>query len=149
MESKKIKLVLKGADKDWTKDGVTKVLRKRTIVFEDDTNGELTLFPEQTEPEAGQTIEFEMQDNGFGNEIKLKKTGGGGFGGGFGKRTPHDLAMLNSNAIMKSLIEAKALSLNEWKAQYIDCYRFFIKFEDNMKEDTKPQETPNDLPFDV
>ena len=133
METRKIKMILKGADKDWQ----GKVLRKRTIVFEDDTNGELTLFPDNPEPEVGQDLEFEMVDNGYGNEIKMKKTGGGG-GGGFSKRTPHDLATLNSNAIIKSMIESQQVKLADWKQHYVETYKFFASFEENMKNDDMP-----------
>ena len=132
MEKKKIKVVVVGADKEWN----GKVLRKRTIVFEDDTNGELTLFPEAAEPEVGQELEFDIVDNGYGAEIKLKKTGGGG--GGFSKRTPEDLAMLNSNAVIKSLIESQQVKLSDWKQHYVECYKFFIDFAVNIKEDKMP-----------
>ena len=133
METKKIKVVLKGQDKEWN----GKVLRKRTIQFEDETTGELTLFPDNAEPEVGQELEFEMIDNGYGAEIKLKKTGGGGgFGGN--RRTPHDLAMLNTNAIIKSMIESKQVLLADYKQHYVEAYKFFLGFEDAIKEDKMP-----------
>ena len=132
MEKKVIKVIVKGADKDWQ----GKVLRKRTIVFEDDSNGELTLFPDNAEPEVGQELEYEIIDNGYGAEIKLKKTGGSG--GGFNKRTPEDLAMLNSNAIIKSLIESKQVTEKDWKQTYVECYKFFISFAENIKNDDMP-----------
>jgi hypothetical protein len=139
MEKKKVKLVLKLADKDWN----GKVLRKRTIVFEDDTNGELTLFPDNPEVEAGQVLEYTTEDRGYGLEIKLPKTSGGG-GGGFAKKTPAQEANLNAIAITKSALEG-GLKLDTWKATYIEAYNFFLGFAANP-ENAKPG-VIDDLPW--
>jgi len=156
MQKNKIKVVINGADANWN----GKVLRKRTLVFEDDTTGDLTLFPDNEEVVVGQEIEYDRPKADYPNEIRIARAGGGK-GGGFQKRSPHDTAMLNSNAIMKSMIESSQVTLANWKQNYVEAYKFFISFEDNIKvkpivnlsNPTDPAKsvtpTPDDLPFDI
>jgi hypothetical protein len=143
MESKKVKLVLKLASKDWN----GKELRKRTIVFEDDTNGELTLFPDNEEVEVGQVLEYTTEDRGYGLEIKLPRKSGGGGGGGFGgaKKTPAQEANLNAIAVTKSALEGDKLYPKDWKAFYVEAYNFFLSFA-NDPENSKPG-VVDDLPW--
>jgi hypothetical protein len=141
MESKKVKLVLKLADKDWN----GKVLRKRTIIFEDDTNGELTLFPDNEEVEPGQVLEYTTEDRGYGIEIKLPRKSGGGGGGGFAKKTPAQEANLNAIAVTKSALEGDKLYPKDWKAFYIEAYNFFLQFASDP-ENSKPG-VIDDLPW--
>lgn len=142
MVTKKVKLVLKLADKEWN----GKVLRKRTIVFEDDTNGELTLFPEMDEVTEGQDLEHEIINGNYGLEVKLPRKGGKTGGGGFNKKTPEQEANLNAIAITKSAIEG-GLKLEDWKGFYIEAYDFFKNFAANPDKPIT-EGTKDDLPWD-
>ena len=151
----KIKQIINGQDKPWN----DKILRKRIIIFEDNTQGELTLWPDNEEPKEGQELDFEFNDRGFGQEIKLNKGGRSGGGGGM-KKTPEVEAMINTIACLKSCIESKQLEPKHIEGFVTKYHAFFMDFAKSPAVLTAPElaKTPpiptqadpqmeDDLPF--
>jgi len=141
----KIKTIVPQESKTWN----GKELRKRLLVMEDGTTGELTLFPDNPEVEEGQEIEFEIQDRGYGKEIKISRPGGGGGGGrGGAKKSPEQEANLNAIAIAKSGIESGQVKIEDWKAFYLEAFEFFLKFNLGaaLKEKAEPAPEKKPLP---
>ena len=132
----KIKTIVPGQDKEWN----GKVLRKRIIVFEDESNGELTLFPDNPEPEIGQELDFEFQDRGYGKEIKINRPGGRS-GGGF-KKSPKREAMIDTLSVLKSCLESSQLEPKHIKGFIENYHPFFMEF---MAEDVQTNTVQTDI----
>ena len=138
MEKKVIKTVINGQDKDWN----GKVLRKRTIVFNDESNGELTLFPDNEEVVVGQELEFEFENTQWGVQIKVPKKGGGGFGGGGKRWSKSEVAQQDAVKITCAALHA-GLPVGEYKSFFVECKAFMVEM-DNPKEVVNAQHTqPN------
>jgi hypothetical protein len=119
-----IKAIIPGQDKEWN----GKILRKRQISFENGESGELTLFPEMEEVKPGQELEFEIQDRGYGKEIKISRPGGGGGRPGGARKTPEQEANINAIAVLKSALEGGQVKTEDWKAFYLEAFNFFSNF---------------------
>ena len=144
MQTSKIKTVVHTGNKEWN----GKVLKKYLVVFEDDQNGTLTVFPDGKEPAIGDEMTFEILDNGYGAEIKPQKTGGGG---GFKPKqwTPEQVAQQDAVKITCSAIES-GLKLSDYKQFFIECKDFMVQMTKGNTpepETVKETGTTDDLPF--
>ena len=135
MKTSKVKQIIPQADKDWN----GKVLKKDLIIFENEENGTLTTFPDNTQPVIGDELSYEIIDNGFGAEVKLEKKGGKG--GGFNKAwTPDQVAQQDAVKITCAAMSS-GLDLKTWK-------QFFVECKDFMLHQTSEAKTEEKLPFD-
>ena len=120
----RVKTIAKSGENKW-KD---KVLSKWFVQFEDGTNGTLTTgFDETLPPAIGDELEYELEDKGFGMEIKLPRKGGAGFGGGK-KWTPDQVAQQDAVKLTSAAFSA-GLNLNDWKRFFIECKQFMLHQE--------------------
>lgn len=126
MTKSKITQVFPTGSSEWN----GKQLNKFLVTLENGENGTLTtgFSADDKTPEAGQELEYTLEDKGFGPEIKPVRAGGGSRGGGFAKKTPEQEANLNAIAITKSALEGTKMPLSEWKQTYIEAYTFFLGF---------------------
>ena len=141
-----IKTIVKSGENQW-KD---KTLVKWFVQFEDETNGTLTTgFDETPPPEVGAELEFDVVDNGFGNEIKLPRKGGFG-GGGAKKWSTEQIAQQDSIKLTCAYIESGG-DLKFWKQFFVEAKEFMIQSIDNKPQpvtDTVDKEgVVDDLPF--
>ena len=118
-----VKTIAKSGENQW-KD---KTLEKWFIQFADNTNGTLTTgFTEDPPPAVGDEIEYEIEDKGFGIEIKLPRKGGSGGGfGGAKKWTPEQVAQQDAVKITSAAIEG-GLDLKHWKQFFVECKDFML-----------------------
>jgi len=145
MQTSKIKTVVHTGNKEWN----GKVLKKYLVVFEDDQNGTLTVFPDGKEPNIGDEMTFEIIDNGYGAEIKPQKTGGGG--GGFKAKTwtTPQIAQQDAVKLTCAYIEQRG-DVTEWKQFFVEAKQFMIaQIEQGTPEPEKIKEvaTEDGLPF--
>ena len=83
-------------------------------MFEDETGGTLTTgFDATPPPVIGDELEYDMVDNGFGNEVKLQRKGG--FGGGAKKWSPEDVAQQDAGKLTVAALQG-GMALGEYKA---------------------------------
>lgn len=127
MEKSKIVTIAVQPDKEWQ----GKALRKRLVILDNSQSGTITLFPDDADIAEGQEIEYEMNDRGYGNEIKIKKEStGGGFGGGKFKPNPKKEALISSTGVLKSLIDSKViLTKEEAKLEWIQLFKMALDMQ--------------------
>lgn len=156
MNKSKIKTVVHTGSNQW-KD---KTLQKYLVVFENDDNGTLTTgFKDGDKaPEVGEELEYNLEDKGFGNEVKLVKAGGAG--GGFKAKawSAEQIAQQDAVKLTVAYIEQRA-TVEDWKQFFIEAKAFMIQMI-KADEASKPAEliealkdptvidgTKDDLPF--
>lgn len=135
MNKSKIKSIFQTGTSEWQ----GKQLRKYAVVLDNEDQGTLTLFPDNQEPKIGEEIEYELQDRGYGPEIKLKKSGGGG--GGRAPRNPRIDAMIPASGIVKSMIDKglyKTPVEIENGLMYWTNYLMHVIDQNNPKPDSLP-----------
>ena len=143
MKSKIVTIAQTGTNKWKDKD-----LVKHFVLFEDGSQGTLTTgFDDTPVPVVGDELEFDIVDNGFGNEIKLPRKGGAGGGFGGGKRwSPQEVAQQDAIKITCSAIEA-GLDLKHYKQFFVDCKSFMLN-QDQPKAATVITEKEMGMPED-
>ena len=122
MTKSKIITIAKTGENIW-KD---KTLTKHFVQFENGENGTLTTgFTDDPAPLVGAELEYTIEDNGFGKEIKLPRTGGGG--GGFKSKawTPDQVAQQDAIKLTQSYIQSGA-DLKFWKQFFIEAKEFML-----------------------
>ena len=120
MQKNKIKTIAVSGTNQW-KD---KTLTKHFIQFEDDTNGTLTTgFDDTPPPIVGDEIEYDLVDNGYGNEIKLPRNTSGFKGGA--KWTPEQVAQQDAIKLTCAYIESSN-DLKFWKQFFLQAKEFML-----------------------
>ena len=111
-----------------------KVLTKHFIQFIDDTNGTLTTgFDDTPAPVVGDELEYDIQGNGYGTEIKLpRKSGSGGGFGGAKKWTSEQIAQQDAIKLTCAYIESGA-DLKFYKAFFTEAKQFMVASIDSKE----------------
>ena len=117
-----IQTIINQSDKEWS----GKILRKRTVQMIDGVSGTVTLFPEDPEIEVGQEIEFDIENKGYGDEIKIKRESKGGGGGGFPRANPRDKALASAVGIIKSALESNQMTPAQVPAELIAFHKLCL-----------------------
>jgi len=104
-----------------------KQLTKFALKMENGDTGTYTIGFKETDkvPEAGDELDYEIADRGYGPEIKPNKPAFSG-GGGFKKWTPEQVSEQNAVKLTCSALEGGNLELKDYKSFYTDCYNWFL-----------------------
>lgn len=133
-----------------------KELVKHFVLFEDGQTGTLTTgFDDSPVPTVGEELEFTIEDNGFGKEVKLPKKAFKG-GGGARQWTPEQVAQQDAVKLTQSYIQG-GHDLKYWKQFFVETKEFMIaqiknevatqEVQVDFPEHLKKKESHNDLPF--
>ena len=136
-KSSKITQVLPQPDKEWN----GKILRKNQLTFENGEGGMHTTWPENNPQQVGETLTYELEDRGYGQEIKVPKKSGGRFGGGGRAEDPAKNKSIQRQTALKEAVNFVALLDQKHRTTDAVC-AIADKFAGWLAPENKAKEAP-------